>query len=202
MLFGSCIDETATEKSDIDILVVSSALDRIDKERKKVEELFGERLNLHYCTKEEIMGKMKVDPFIRNALVKGVMLSGYDLGIELFSSLGSERTGVGVEDLRRLLFFVERIKSSLRNYLKNDYETAEEIVQKTIEQLVFYLLSEKGITYTSKKDSQKLIKRFPEAKVIRKINGSSLKEKITVSGKFVMYLLANKILEEEGYAQE
>src|SRR3989338_2904982 len=170
LVFGSCIARTATEKSDIDILMVSNNLGKIEKERKKIEELFGERFNLHSYTKNEIKNKIKSDIFTQNALLNGVLLYGYDLAIELFSSI--KKKG----DLERLFFFNDRIKSALRNYLNKDYKTTKEILERTLEQMIYYLLSEKEIRYTSKKDAAELIKRLPEGVIIQKINKAPLKE--------------------------
>lgn len=194
LIFGSCIAKTATEKSDIDILIVSNDLDKIEKERKKVEELFGERFNLHSYTKDGVKNKTKSDIFIQNALLKGVLLHGHDLAIELFSSIKKE------EDLERLLFFNDRIKSALRNYLNKDYKTVKEILERTLEQMVYYLLSEKGIGYASKKDAAESIKRLPEGILIQKISKASLKEKISLSERFILESLKNKIIKGEGYA--
>ncbi len=194
LIFGSCIDKTATERSDIDIIIVSNNLDKVQKERKKIEELFGERFNLHCYTKEEIKNKLKSDVFIQNALLKGVLLHGYTLGRELLSSIK------GGKNLERLFFFNDRIKSALRNYLDKDYKAAKEILERTLEQMIYYLLSEKKIAYTSKKGANEAIKKLPEGMVIRKINKTSLKNGIILSEKFVLDILKSKILEGEGYA--
>ncbi|MBU2638544.1 MAG: nucleotidyltransferase domain-containing protein [Nanoarchaeota archaeon] len=193
LVFGSCIAQTATEKSDIDILIVSNNPDSIQAERKKTEELFGERLNLHSCTKQEIKNKAKSDMFIQNALLKGVLLHGYDLAMELFFSINRKK------DLERLFFFNDRIKSALRNYLNKDYKTAEEILERTIEQMVYYLLSENGVGYTSRKDAVESIKRLPEGPAIQKINRAPLKEKMGLSERFILDNLKNKIIREECY---
>ena len=194
LVFGSCIARTATEKSDIDILMVSNNLGKIEKERKKIEELFGERFNLHSYTKNEIKNKIKSDIFTQNALLNGVLLYGYDLAIELFSSI--KKKG----DLERLFFFNDRIKSALRNYLNKDYKTTKEILERTLEQMIYYLLSEKEIRYTSKKDAAELIKRLPEGVIIQKINKAPLKEKISLSEKFILDGLKSRIIMREGYA--
>ena len=195
MVFGSTIARTSTEKSDIDLLLVYNHANKVMKIREEIEELFGERFNLHLYTRNEIKKKVKTDSFTRNTLLKGVIIYGYELGKDLFSIIKGE------EDLKRLFFFNERIKSALKNYLNKDYKTAEEIIERTIEQLIFYLLSEKGISYTSKEDAKRFIKKISEGKTINKIYKVSLKEKIILTERLVMSILKNKIVESEGYAK-
>jgi len=192
VIFGSCITTKATEKSDIDILVVSDNFSRIDKERKRAEELFGERFNLHQYTESEIMRKFKEDKFAQNALLNGILIYGYDLALELF--IGEKR------NLSRLLFLNERIKAALRNYANKDFETAKEVAEKTLEQLIFYLLSEKGVSYASKKDAKESVMKLKEGKIIQKINKSSLKNRVSLIENLLLNILKNKILMEGGHA--
>lgn len=191
-VFGSCITTKATEKSDIDILAVSDNFRKINQERVKIEELFGERFNLHQYTKSEIKGKFDEDKFAQNALLKGIVIYGYDLALELF--IGEK------SDLSRLFFLNERIKSALRNYANKDFETAKEIAEKTLEQIIFYLFSEKGIGYASKKDAMESVAKLKEGKIIKKINKSSSKDSIVLIENLLLNMLKNKILIEEGYA--
>lgn len=194
VVFGSCAAGTATEKSDIDLLAVSDCLDEVGKIRKKVEESMGERLNLYFYTKEEILKKIKTDRFILNAFLKGVIISGYDLGRELFVNLKREE---GLDE--RLLYFQERIKSALRNYLNKDYNSAKEILDRLLEQVVFYLLAEEGISYTSKKDAYAAaVKNLLEGKFIQKINRVRLEQKISLMEKLILEILEDKLLEGEG----
>jgi predicted nucleotidyltransferase len=188
VVFGSCVDGTATEKSDIDIMVVSNNINKVIKERKNIEEIFGERFNLHNYTKNEIGKKIKNDIFIQNALLRGILIYGYDFGRDLFFIKKEKNT-------ERLIFFNERIKSALRNYINKDYKTTAEIISKTLEQISFYLLSEKRISFTSKKNAQDLIIELPEGKLLQKINGASLKNKINLSEKLVLDILKRSILE-------
>ena len=190
IIFGSSIAGTSNEKSDIDVLIVTNNLNKIQKERKAVEELFGERFNLHIYTKDEIEKKINADTFAQNAFIKGAVLHGYDFGRELFSNI------MGKKELSRVFFLTERIKSALRNYLNKDYKAAEEIFKQTLEQLIFYLLSERKIQYASKKDAKKLIEKIPEGKIIQKINKASLKEKLAIAEKLIMDILKQRILEE------
>ncbi len=184
--FGSCAAGTATKESDIDILVVAS--EDISKERAKAEELFGERINLHSYTEESIN---ITDSFVQNAFLQGVLLCGYDFGRELFSELKKK------EGTERLFFLKERIDSSLRNYLKGDTQTAKEILDKTLEQLAFYIIHEQKGSFKSKKEAMESIK-MPEAGIIKKINKAAPKEKISLTENFILDMLAKKILEEEG----
>ena len=188
VVFGSCVDGTATEKSDIDILVVSNNINKAIKERKKIEELFGERFNLHSYTKNEIRKKIKTDIFIQNALLRGILIYGHDFGRYLFF-IKKEK------DTDRLIFFNERIKSALRNYINKDHKAAAEIISKTLEQIAFYLLSERRISFTSKKNAQDLVMKLPEGKIFQKINRASLKDKINLSEKLVLDILKRGILE-------
>jgi len=193
VVFGSCVAGTATEESDVDIFVVSEQLNKVDAERKKVEELFGERFNIHSYSKNEIEDKIRTDFFIQAVLFKGIILSGFDFGQKLFSMFNVNL------DLERLSFFVERIKSALRNYACKDYDAAREIVEQVLEQLTYYLLSEKKMNYASKKDAKDAIKSLPEGILIQNINKSPLKKKIVLSEELVLKLLKNRILERQGY---
>lgn len=197
VVFGSSVAGTGTEKSDIDLLVVSGNLKEVGKIRKKTEELLGERFNLHTYSKKEIIKKMKTDKFILNAFLKGVLISGYDFGKELFIGL---KRGRWLEE--RLFYFSERVKAALRNYLNKDYTSAKEILNRLSEQIVFYLLAEKEIPYASKKDAKEAIKKLPEGKTIQKINKAQLKQKINLMEDFVLNILTDKILEGERYVKQ
>lgn len=197
VVFGSTIAGTSTEKSDIDILLgiedTITIKNKIQDERKKIEELFGERLNLHSYTIDELKAKANSDAFIQNIILKGVLLHGYDLCLELFTSLKFP-SFKETKNLDRLLFFNERISSALRNYLNGDHNSAKEILKTTHEQIIFYLLSEKGIGYSSKKDASDAIKKLPENVMLRKISKASLKEGIKLSERFILTLLKEKLI--------
>ncbi|MEK6952913.1 MAG: nucleotidyltransferase domain-containing protein [Nanoarchaeota archaeon] len=193
IVFGSTIAGTSTEESDIDILIVTNNQYRISKEREKTEEIFGQKFNLHVYTEKEINSKVKEDTFIKNALLKGVLIYGYDLAKELLSGIKKEKT-----DIERLFFFDERIKSAEKNYLNKDKVAAMEIIEKTLEQITFYILSENNSSYTSKLDASQIINKYPEGRIMIKIRKSSLKEKIFLTKKLIMKMLMDKILEKEG----
>ncbi len=193
ILFGSTFAGTAEKESDIDVFVVPKDIKKIEMSRKKVEEIVGEQFNIHYGEREHIMTDIKSDSFIKNIITKGCILGGYDFAKEIFSSLG-EKKNVG-----RLLFLQERVNASLRNYAQKDYTTAEEILNNALEQLIFYILEEKSISYASKKDAEKNISVTSEGKQIEKIKRMSLKERISHIHDFIISLLYGKILEEEGY---
>jgi predicted nucleotidyltransferase len=190
VLFGSTIAGTSTEDSDVDLLIVGKDF---KEERKKVEELFGERFNIHSYTKGDLEDKRMSDNFIQNAILNGVVLKGYDLGKVLFSGLREK------EERDRLIFFRDRIKSSLRNYLQKDYKTSQEIVERTVEQIVPYILSKKSINYSSKKDSEKQMEKIPEGRIIKKIKSSQLKEKINILEDFIKDMICDVVLKNEGY---
>ena len=194
IVFGSSIAGTADEESDIDVLVICSNLDNINNERKKVEELFGIKFNIHCYNEDEIKNKIKVDDFIKNAFIKGIIVSGYDLGGELFKRLKSS------EGIDRLLFLHDRIKSAFNNYLKKDYAASEEVLNKTIEQLIFYILSDKGIDYISKKDAYEAVLKLPEGKEIKKIKRAQLGKRVNLIEELVLSMIGLRILEEDGYA--
>ncbi|MBI2507433.1 nucleotidyltransferase domain-containing protein [Candidatus Woesearchaeota archaeon] len=192
-VFGSTIAGTSTEESDIDVLIVTNNPEKVSKERKKAEEIFGQKFNLHIYTEKEVRNKLKEDHFIINALLKGILIYGYDLTKELFSEINK-----GKIDLQRLFFFNERINSAEKNYLNKDNSAAQEIIEKTLEQIIFYLLSEKNISYASKTDARNLINKHSEGKAITKIRKSSLREKIALSRGLIMNILRDKIFEKEG----
>lgn len=197
VLFGSTVAGTSTQKSDIDILLgIEDTIiikNKIQDERKKIEELFGERFNLHSYTLDELKAKANSDAFIQNAILKGVLLHGYDIGLELFTSFKFP-IFKETKNLERLLFFNERISSALRNYLNGDHNSAKEILKTTHEQIIFYLLSENGIGYSSKKDASDAIKKLPENIILRKISKSSLREGIKLSERFILTLLKERLI--------
>src|SRR3989344_3608197 len=190
IVFGSSIAGTVKKESDIDILVVCNNLDNINSERKKVEELFGEKFNIH-CYSEDEKNKIKEDNFIKNAFIKGVIVGGYDFGREVFVSLT-----LGT-DIDRLLFLNSRIKSAFNNYLKKDYAASKEILDKAIEQLIFYILSNKGVEYTSKKDAYETILKLPEGKEIERINKVEFGKRINLIEELVLRMIREEILEGE-----
>jgi len=193
IVFGSSIAGTVKKESDIDILIVCDNLDDISEERKKIEELFGEKFNIHCYSEDEIKNKMKEDSFIKNAFIKGVIVEGYDFGGELFVNLTLSR------DIDRLLFLHGRIKSAFNNYLKKDYAASKEILDKAIEQLIFYILSNKGVEYTSKKDAYETILKLPEGKEIERINKVEFGKRINLIEELVLRMIREEILEGEGY---
>ncbi len=190
ILFGSTTAGTATSTSDIDLLVVSQHIPKVELARKKVEESLGIRLNLHLYDKSEIRNEFNNDPFLQNALFRGVILSGYDLALELYRSWEKDEL-----NLARIFYFQERIRAARRNYLQKDNEGASEIIAQLQEQLIFYFLSYHHIPYESKKDAAEQIKKLPEAKkLFQKVQ---LKEKIDILDVFVQNILINQLIREE-----
>lgn len=194
LAFGSTIAGTYTEKSDIDLLVISDKHDEIGAPRKKTEELFGERLNLHIYSKDEINANIEKDNFLQNAFFRGVLVYGFDNAREIFAEITEKK------ETDKLFFFIERIKAASRNCLNKEYKTAEEIIDQTLEQIIFYLLSEKGISSITRQDAKNSIKKLSEGKTIQKIYNSSLKDKIALTEELVFDILKKRILEAEGYA--
>ncbi len=188
IVFGSTIAGTSTEKSDIDVLIVASNLEEINKKRREVEELFGEKFNLHIYKKNEMQKNIERDQFILNSFLNGAIIHGFDLGRKLFANIKNEGL------LERLFFLNNRLKSALNNYKNNDEASAKEIVDKTLEQLVFLLLSEKNISYSSKVDAKKSIESLPEGRIMQKISQVHLKEKIILSEKLVLDIIKEVIL--------
>src|SRR3989344_412261 len=193
VVFGSSVAGTANERSDIDVLIVCDNLDSINNERKKVEELFGEKFNINCYNEDEIKNRINEDSFVKNAFIKGAIIWGYNLGIELFTSLKSSI------EIDRLLFLHERIKSALNNYLNKDYNASKEILDKAIEQLIFYILSGKDIDRKSKRDAYETILRLPEGKKIKKIKQLELGKRINLSQELVLDMIREEILKGEGY---
>jgi len=184
VVFGSSLSGDYNEESDIDILIKSSNVDNLQKARKRTEELFNLRLNLHLY---------KEDEFTRSAFLNGALVHGFDIGKEIFSNLKPK------ENLERLFFFKERINSASRNYNNKDYKASESIMESLIEQMIFYLLSKDNIKYESRKDAVKLIKKIKGGTLIEKILEANLKSKINLTEKLIMSMLIGKILENEGY---
>ncbi|MBI3032977.1 nucleotidyltransferase domain-containing protein [Candidatus Woesearchaeota archaeon] len=194
ILFGSQIADTATEESDIDLLIVSDHFENIHQERTKVEELFGVRFNLHeYNYLEEIEDKIKVDPFIKNTLFRGIILLGLDNLQMLFSKYQQ------INDFERILFFIDRIRAARRNYLQKDENTSKEIIKITKEQITYFILSEKNIKYVSKRDAEQAIKKIAEGRKLEKIEKLPIGKKIDGFEDFIFELLAEKIIMGEGY---
>ncbi len=185
VLFGSTVNNTFTNKSDIDLLIVSNNIPIIEKERNFVEELTGEKFNIHLY--QEINPR---DNFFQNILTKGIILQGIEFVRELLKS---------DKDQDNTLFsFYEKLNSAKRNFLKKDYETSKSILETTITQLVFYLLSEYKISYTSKLEAKGLIKELPEGNIISQINKANLKEKLQLFQTLLLGLIEKKVLMGEG----
>ncbi len=198
VIFGSTTAGTAAPHSDIDLLLVSDRLPALEKARKKAEEYLGERLNLHIYSEKEINEKVKTDSFIQNALLQGVILRGSDLLQEIYVQLKAKN----VELFTRLDYFKERIMAARRNYNHKDAESAQEIINRVQEQLIFYILTVKGISYKSKKDAWETIKKIPEGRVFISITRSPLKEKIDKLEVIFREILIKMIMEEEGYGSQ
>lgn len=195
IVFGSTIAGTATAESDIDLLAVSQDLKAVEKARKEAEELLGQQLNLHLYSREEIINRIGKDVFVRNALIQGAILQGYDLASELYSKLLPKEK----KQLERIYYFKERISAAERNYHQRDSLAAQEILSTLQEQLIFYILSEKGIPYQSKKDAAQALIKLPEGKVFKSLVKKPLKEKLEIMNALVQELLTNTIVGEEGY---
>ena len=194
LVFGSTISGTATAKSDIDILIIlSNPKVSLEEDRKRAEEVFGERLNLHPYT--ERLANVKADNFLKNAILRGVILHGYDTGARLYSQLKEKK---GIE---RLLFLMERVRSAERNYLSKDNATAIEVIETAVEQLIYDILSEKEILYTSKKDALESMKKLKEGATIKKMLSAPLREKIALAEKFIISIIEERILAREGYGK-
>ena len=184
VVFGSSLSGDYNEKSDIDVLIKSSDIDKLQNARKKTEELFNLKFNLHLY---------KEDEFTRNAFLNGALVHGLDVGRKIFSNIKPKN------NLERLFFFKERINSALRNYNNKDNKASKSIIESLIEQMIFYLLSENNIKYESRKDAVKLIKKIKEGTLIEKISKANLKSKISLTENLIISMLINKILENEGY---
>jgi predicted nucleotidyltransferase len=184
-VFGSSFAGTQTDESDIDVLIETGKLERVQVERKKIEELFGLRFNLHFYKEG--------DEFSKNALLNGAIIHGLDFGREIFSSMEKRR------DFERIFYFNERVKSALRNYNRKDYQAAESIMKTLIEQLVIYILMENNIKFESKKHAMDLVKKTKEGKKIKKMIDSPLKLRFGLMEGLIINLLTKKILKNEGY---
>ncbi len=187
VVFGSYAAGTATEKSDIDILVATKNAKKINEKKKGIEELFGKKINLHIFNKKEIF--KQEDYFIRNILLKGIVIYGYDLAIYLLKDYKKEY-------LERIEYLLSRCKSALKNYMNKDYEAANYIIENMIEQLVFLILSEKNIEFISKKDAMDSIKKEAEGKIIENIKKMNVKQKLEQLEKFLIEIYINHILGE------
>lgn len=195
ILFGSTVAGTATAESDLDLLVVSPNIAAVEKVRKKTEELWNHKLNLHFYSREELINKSKNDPFVQNVLVQGIVLGGHDLASELYSHLPPKEK----KSLERIYYFKERVSAAERNYHQRDQTAAQEILSTLQEQLIFYILTEKGISYQSKKDAAQAIMKLPEGKIFKSIVKKPLKEKIEIINALVQGILTNTIVEDAGY---
>ena len=194
LIFGSCIAGTSTNKSDIDLLVVSNNQEPINQARKLAEGLLGERLNLHLYTLKEIRDNFKTDKFIQNAFFKGAMLYGHTFARDLLNHL------YNIDYFTKINFFIDRINAAQRNYEAKDNTTVNEILNNTIEQTIYYLLAENNISFTSKRDAKINVMMLKQGKRIHKIEKSLLPNKIHLSKQLVLDILKDKIFEAEGYA--
>lgn len=186
IVFGSYIAGTATENSDIDILIVAKDSKKINESKKEVEEMFGKKINLHIFDEHEAF---KQNDFFRNALVRGIIVYGYDLAVYLLKDSRKE-------PLEKIEYLLKRHKSALRNYINKDYDSASAIIENILEQLVFLLLSRENIEYISKKDAADSLKKLPEGKTIENIKKMGIKQKIEGLGSLLVSVYANGILGE------
>jgi len=179
ILFGSTIAGTATKESDIDVLVETKEYGTIYKAREETEELFGEKINIH----EEALKEEKLkDPFLQNIILKGVVLYGQDRIRKFYSRLKETK------EEGRLLFLYQRILAAERNS-EDDLETANEIAEKTFEQLIFYLLNNENIPYQSRKDAKIAMRKLSFSKTLQKIQKYSGKKRIKYMKGFILDLL-------------
>ncbi len=185
ILFGSTINNTFTKKSDIDILIVSDKASEIEKERNFVEELTGEKFNIHLYQEIDLK-----DNFFQNILTKGINIQGIEFAREILKP--------GKGQYNPLFSFYERLNSAKRNFLKKDYETSKNIIETTMDQLIFYLLSENKIPFTSKLEAKDLINKVPEGKIIRQINKVKLEEKFKLFQNLLLEIIEKKVLIGEG----
>lgn len=186
IVFGSYIAGTATENSDIDILIVAKESKKINESRKEVEEVFGKKINLHIFNKDEAF---KQNDFFRNALLRGIIVYGYDLAVYLLKESRKE-------PLEKIKYLLKRHKSAFRNYINQDYDSASAIIENILEQLVFLLLSRENIGYISKKDATDALKKLPEGKAIENIKKMGIKQKIEELGLLLVSVYANSIVGE------
>ncbi len=187
IVFGSYVAGSATEESDIDILIITEDYKQVNEMRKKVEELFGKKINLHIFNKSEIFEQKK--NFIKNALFNGIVIYGYDFAISFLEDSKKE-------SFEKIEYLLDRYKSALKNYMDADYETANYIIQNIIEQAVFFILSEKNVSYMSRKDAMQSIKKLPDGKVIENIKRLDIKQKMKRLEKFLIELYIRYILGE------
>ncbi|MEK6951012.1 MAG: nucleotidyltransferase domain-containing protein [Nanoarchaeota archaeon] len=195
VVFGSTTAGTTTPQSDIDLLIVSDNLPLLEKARQQAEEYTDERLNLHIYNETEFKEKVKIESFVQNALFQGIILKGYDFVQEIYLQLNAKNK----ELFTRLDYFKERLAAARRNYSSKDRESAQEIISRLLEQLVFYLLTSKVMAYQSKKDALKAIKKTPEGRVLMSITKSPLKEKIDKLDQLIKEITIKTIREERGY---
>ncbi len=191
IVFGSTISGKAKESSDIDLLIVTKDIKEIELIRRKTEDLFNQRINLHIYDKLELFQKVKNESLISNALLKGIVLFGYDFAQSLLSSLKEKN------NIENLLLFNERVKAAVRNISHKDYSAAEAIIKQLLDQIVFSLADEKGLSYSNRRDVYEAIRNISEYKIIQKINKVSLKHKIKFIEDLVLGMLIDKILKNE-----
>lgn len=195
ILFGSTAAGTASVESDLDILLVSKQSPVIESARKKTEGLFGQRLNLHLYSEEAFMSQITKDSFLQQALLQGVILSGYDFAIKIFPILAKTEK----KDRQRLDYFKERISAARRNYQQKDAGAAKEIFNQLQEQLIYYILTIHGIGYESKKNAAIAIQPLPEGKLLKDIRILPFNKKIDKLEALIQEILIRIILEDEGY---
>jgi len=187
IVFGSYVAGTATEKSDIDVLIVTENAKEVNEKTKEVEELFGRKINLHIFNKKEIF--KQEDYLVKNTLLKGIVVYGYDMAMHLLEDSKKECSA-------KIEYLLSRCKSAFRNYTNKDYEAAAYIVENTLEQVIFMILSERNIPYVSKKDAVDSIKKEPEGKIIERIKKMSEKQKIEQLEKFLITIYTGYLLGE------
>ncbi len=189
VLFGSLAAGTYTEKSDIDLLVITDSQKEINNVKREVFELTGESINIHFLYPRDIKKESEDNDLVRNALIYGIAIYGADY---------VQETVKPAADLKELFFLKERIGAAWRNYAEKDIESAEEIARTILQDISFLICKIEGLPALSRKDAVLEAANLKEYCTLKNINNRGLEDRLRILEDVYARLLNKTILKGEG----
>ncbi len=189
ILFGSLAAGTYTEKSDIDLLVITDKEKEINIIRKEMSDITAEKLNTHFVKTASARKEFKENDLVKNAIVNGIIIHGGSYVREIMRQQ---------EDLKELKFLKERINAAWRNYANKDYESAKEILSAICGDMAFFACKTEGLDTLSRKDAISKTKRLSEFKVLANINKLKIENRLDIVEDVYAKLFNKVILRGEG----
>lgn len=188
VLFGSLQARTFNEKSDIDLLVITTHEKEINTARKIVLDLTGERLNIHLLNPKNTQKEYQKNNMITNALLTGILIYGADYIRELMKPPAC---------LEELKYLKERTSAAWRNYMNKDYGSLKEIISAVSEDMAFFACKIEKIDAPSRKDALSKIKNIKDYKALYNINKQKPEAQLAILDDIYMKLFNKTILQRE-----